>query len=327
VTRWRLPAVLGLTAVTLAAALVVGDYPIAVARVAEALRGIGSPRIRYVVLDLRLPRALVATVGGAALALAGAVFQRLARNPLASPDVIGISAGAGLGAVGALVLVAAGPAGVVGGAAGGALLAAVAVYRLSSRHGVTGPRLVLVGIAVGAVASALTSWLLTTADLYVAEQATVWLVGSLTGRSWSHAVPLVVSVPLLSLLVAAGVRRLRLLDLGDDTAGALGVRVERSRAGLLAVATLLAAAVTAVGGPIAFVALAAPQVARRLEGGRPPSLALSAACGATLLGLSDLVARRVAAPAEVPVGVVTAVCGAPLLIGLLIRARRRGESL
>lgn len=193
--RWRLPAVLGLAAVTIAAALVVGDYPIAVSRVAEALRGIGSPRIRYVVLDLRLPRALVATVGGAALGLAGAVLQRLARNPLASPDVIGISAGAGLGAVGALVLVAAGPAGVVGGAAGGALLAAVTVYRLSSRHGVTGPRLVLVGIAVGAVASALTSWLLTTADLYVAERPPCgWSAASPGGRGptpcrWSWRCP------------------------------------------------------------------------------------------------------------------------------------------
>jgi iron complex transport system permease protein len=308
-----------------AVALVVGDYPIPLDRIAPALVGQGSPRIRYVVLELRLPRALVAAAGGAALGVAGAVFQRLARNALASPDVVGVSAGAGLGAVGALILLAAGPTGMVAGAAGGALVAAGAVYRLSWRGGVTGTRLVLVGIAVAAVASSVTAYLLTTADLYVAEQATVWLVGSLAGRSWAYATPLLVAVAVLAPAPAIGARTLGVLDLGDDTAGGLGVPVERARGGLLAVATLLAAAVTAVGGPIAFVALAAPQIARRLERRRPAGLALSAVVGAALLGLSDLAARRLAAPAEIPVGVITAVCGAPLLLALLIRARRRGE--
>ncbi len=308
--------------------LVLGDYPIPVGEVAAVLAGGGggARRTAYVVLELRLPRALGAVAVGASFALAGAIFQRLARNPLASPDVIGVNAGAAAGAVLFLVVLAAGPLLVAFGGLVGAALTATATYLLAYRRGVTGYRLVLVGIGVTAMLTSVTAYLLTTADLYTAERAAVWLTGTLAGRSWAHVAPVLAALTVLTPVALALARTLRALELGDELATALGVRVERARLSLLLVGVALAAVATAAAGPIAFVALAGPQIARRLTRDRGLALGASAACGAALLATADLAARRVLAPTELPVGVLTTVLGAPLLIWLLSRARRLGDA-
>ncbi|MEU8238383.1 iron chelate uptake ABC transporter family permease subunit [Actinoplanes missouriensis] len=310
------------------ASLTMGDYPMPLRDVVTVLAGgDGSTRrSAYVILELRLPRALGAIAVGAAFGLSGAIVQRVVRNPLASPDIIGINAGAGAAAVFLVVVVAAGPVAVASGALTGALATAVAIYLLSRRRGVTGYRLVLVGIGITAMLTSVTAYLLTTANVYTAEQAAIWLSGSLAGRSWGHVLPVLLAVAALLPVALRLAASLRALELGDDLALALGTRAEPARVGLLATAVALAAVATAAAGPIAFVALAAPQLARRLVRERGLALVTSAAVGAALLACADLAARRVLAPAELPVGVLTTVLGAPLLIWLLARANRIGRT-
>lgn len=313
---------------TAGAALVFGDYPIPIADVLAVLGG-GSGSARrtaYVVLDLRLPRALAGIAVGASFGLAGALFQRIVRNPLASPDVVGVNAGAATAAVLLIVIVAAGPLAVALGALVGATVTALVIYLLAFRKGVTGYRLVLVGIGVTAMLVAATSYLLTTGDQYTSQRAAIWLAGSLAGRTWAHVVPVLVALAVLVPLALACARSLRALELGDEVAAGLGTRVQPARAALLLIGVALAAVATAAAGPIAFIALAAPQVARRLVRERGLALITSAACGAALLTVADLVARRVLAPVELPVGVLTAVLGAPLLGWLLVRADRIGDA-
>ncbi|WP_091453715.1 FecCD family ABC transporter permease [Actinokineospora iranica] len=312
----------GLAGAALVASLVFGDYPIPLSDVGSVLTG-GSGSTRrtaHVVLNLRLPRAVGAVALGASFGLSGAIFQRLAGNPLVSPDIVGVDAGAATVAVLLIVVFAADPPTVAVGALLGALAAAAAVYVLAYRRGVTGYRLVLVGIGVTAVLSSVTAYLLTTADLYTGRAATMWLSGSLSGRSWPHIVPVLIALAVLAPLVFRLAHPLRALELGDDLARSLGTRVEFARAGLVAVGAALAAVATAAAGPIAFVALAAPQIAGRLVRGQ--ALVASAACGGALLAVADLAARVVLAPVEVPVGVLTAVCGGPFLAYLLVRANR-----
>lgn len=322
-------AVVSIVAVGLALAggvlaVSIGDFPISPAEVVASLIGSGRPEHDFIVRELRLPRALTGMLVGAAFGLSGFIFQSLARNPLASPDIIGITAGASAAAVASIVWWEAGSTVVALGALAGAMLAAIAIYLLASRKGVVGYRLVLVGIGVAAVLSACTSYLLTKARIEEAQRAMVWLTGSLNGRSWEHvrpvAVALVVLVPLTLLLG----RQLLLLQLGDDTARGLGVRVEPTRAALIFAAVGLAAVATASAGPIAFVALIAPQISRRLVRSAGAGLVPAAAVGAALVVLADLVSRQAFAPTELPVGVVTGVLGAPYLLFLLARANRIG---
>lgn len=321
-------AALVVALLTLVASLVVGDYPLPLSDVLSVVTGGegATRRSAYVVWQLRMPRALAAIVVGAAFGLSGAIVQRLVRNPLASPDVVGINAGAAVVAVVLVVLFAAGPVPTALGSAAGALATAALVYVLSRRRGISGYRLVLIGIGVTAALMSVIAYVLNVANVYAAQQAAIWLSGSLIGRSWGHVLPvaavLAVGIPVALRLAAA----LRTLELGDDLALALGTRVERARGGLLLVAVVLAAAATAAAGPIAFIALAAPQITRRLVHGRGLALVACAAVGAALLGLADLVARRVLAPVELPVGVLTAVLGAPFLVWLLARANRTGRT-
>ena len=309
------------------ASLTTGDYPMPLSDVLAVLTGgNGSTRRSgYVILELRLPRALGAVAVGAAFGLSGALVQRVVRNPLASPDIIGVNAGAGVVAVFLVVVVAADTAVVTAGALAGALTTAGAIYLLSRRRGVTGYRLVLVGIGVTGMLTSVTAYLLNIANVYTAEQAAVWLTGSLAGRSWAHVGPVLAALAVLLPVTLLLARPLRALELGDDLARALGFRAEAARAVLLAVAAALAAVATAAAGPIAFIALAAPQLARRLVRERGLALITSAAVGAALLACADLAARRLLAPAELPVGVLTTVLGAPLLIWLLARAGRIGS--
>ncbi|MFR9806547.1 FecCD family ABC transporter permease [Pseudonocardia sp. RS010] len=321
-------AALVVAVLTLVASLVFGDYPLPLSDVLTVLAG-GEGATRrgaYVVWQLRMPRALGAIMIGAAFGLSGAIVQRLVRNPLASPDVVGINAGAAVVAVVLVVFFAAGPLPTALGAAAGALGTASLVYLLSRRRGISGYRLVLIGIGVTAALTSVIAYVLNVANVYIAEQAAIWLSGSLIGRSWGHVLPVVavvaVGIPVALRLAAA----LRTLELGDDLAVALGTRAERARGALLLVAVVLAAAATAAAGPIAFVALAAPQITRRLVHGRGLALVASAAVGGALLGVADFVARRVLAPVELPVGVLTAVLGAPLLVWLLARENRTGRT-
>ena len=313
-------------AVAFAVSVSVGDFPIPLVDVVPAIFGYGDPDADFIVRTLRLPRALTGLLVGAAFGLSGAIFQSLARNPLASPDIIGVTAGAGLVAVAMIVLAASASTLAISlGAFAGALATAIAVYLLAYKRGITGYRLILVGIGITAVLSSFTSWLLTRAEIYDAARATVWLTGSLNGRGWEHVGPVGAALLILLPVTLALARPLRALQLGDDTARGVGLRVEATKLGLVVSAVGLAALATASAGPVAFVALVAPQIARRLTNGSGVALVSAALTGAALVLLSDLAATRAFAPVQLPVGVVTAVVGAPYLLWLLARANRVGR--
>ena len=316
---------LGLGFGAFAWSLAVGDFPVPLHEVLATLVGRGADSSDFIVRTLRLPRGLTAVLVGAAFGLSGAVFQRIARNPLASPDIIGVNAGAAAAAVFVIVILHGSSTQVTLGALGGATATALAIYLLAYKQGVSGYRLVLVGIGVTAVLGSVTSYLLTRAEIFDAQRATVWLTGSLNGRGWDHVRPVALALLILVPITLGLARQLRMLELGDDAALGLGTSVERSRGALLLAATALAAVATASAGPVGFVALVAPQIARRLTGERSLALVPSAAAGALLLVASDLVGRRILAPTELPVGIITAILGAPYLLFLLARANRVGS--
>jgi iron complex transport system permease protein len=302
----------------------VGEFPIPLAEVVPAIFGFGSPDSQFIVRTLRLPRALTAVLVGGAFGFSGAIFQSLARNPLASPDIIGITSGASAAAVFIIVVLGGGGLMVSIGALGGGLLTAAAIYFLAYRRGITSYRLVLVGIGVGSVLSSVTSYLLTRAEIWDVQRATVWLTGSLNGRGWEHVRPVGAAMLFLVPAVLALVRPLRTLQLGDEAAKGLGVQVERSRRYLIIVAVAFAAVATSSAGPVAFVAFVAPPIARRLCRSSLTLIPASLA-GALLLLASDVVGRRAFAPTEIPVGIITAIVGAPYLLWLLARANKVGK--
>jgi iron complex transport system permease protein len=306
-------------------ALSTGDYRIPVGDVLRALAGRGRPADEFVVLSLRLPRVLTALLVGAAFGVGGALFQSVARNPLASPDLIGFDAGAATGALLVLLVAHGSSAQVAGGAAAAGVATALLVYLLAMKHGVQGDRLILVGIGLAAVLTAANDYLLTRATVTDARTAAVWLTGSLNARGWEHVRPAAVTLAVLLPLALWLGRGLRMLELGDDLARALGVHCERTRLAALVVGVGLAAVATASAGPVAFVALAAPQIARRLTGAAGPNAAAAALAGAVLLVGADLAAQRAFAPTQLPVGVVTAAFGGLYLAGLLAGRWRAGR--
>jgi len=303
----------------------VGDFPIPLLDVIPAVFGFGNPDSDFIVRQLRLPRALTAVLVGAAFGLSGAIFQSLARNPLASPDIIGITAGASASAVFIIVVIGGSGLMISLGALAGALITAVAIYLLAYRRGVSSYRLVLIGIGISAMLSAVTSYLLTRAEINDAQRATVWLTGSLNGRGWDQVRPVAAAMVVLVPATLALTRSLRILQLGDDTAKGLGVPVERTRAALVLIGVALAAVATAAAGPVAFVAFVSAPIARRLVNA-PLTIVPAALTGAVLLLVSDIVARRIFAPTELPVGVITGIIGAPYLVWLLARANRIGTA-
>ena len=308
-----------------ALSLTIGEFAISLPDVVATLRGDGSDEHEFIIRTLRLPRALTGLAVGAAFGLSGAIFQRLTGNALASPDIIGVNAGAAVAAVFAIVVVHAAGTAVTVAALAGSALTAIATYVLAYRRGVTGYRLILVGIGVAAVLNGVVQYLLTRAEIYDAQQAVVWLTGSLNGRGWDDLRPIAVTLALVVPVVLLTARHIRVLELGDDAARGLGVRVERSRAVVLLAGVALAAVATASAGPIGFVALMAPQITRQLVGGRSLGLLPAAAGGALLVVASDLVARQLFAPIELPVGLITAVLGAPYLLYLIARSDRRSS--
>jgi len=312
-----------LTVVVLVISLTTGDYPISPIDVVRTLLGDGTAIQHFIVETLRLPRAILAMVVGAALGIGGAIFQSVSRNPLGSPDIIGFDAGAATGAVVVLLVLHGSQAATSLGALIGGVGTALAVYLLAMKRGVQGYRLILVGIGIAAMLTSVNSYLLTRAKVTEAQQAAVWLTGSLNGRGWEQVRPVCVALVVLVPLACMLGRSLRMLELGDDTAGMLGVPAEGIRLASIVVGVGLAATATAAAGPIGFVALAAPQITRRLTRAPGPNVLVSAICGALLLSASDLVAQRVLPSTQLPVGIVTGVIGGIYLAWLLSREWRK----
>ncbi|MEU1692570.1 FecCD family ABC transporter permease [Streptomyces hirsutus] len=302
-----------------------GDFPIPAADVVRTLLGEGDPGQEFIVTELRLPRVLVGLLVGASLGLAGALFQSISRNPLGSPDVLGLGQGATAGALVVIVLFSGTANQVALGALVGGLATGFAIYLLAWKRGVHGYRLVLVGIGVSAVVTAVNGYLLTKSDIVDAARAIVWMTGSLDGRDWDQVWPLLALCAILVPLVLANSRGLRMMEMGDDVSYALGVRVERVRLVLMLSAVLLTAAATAASGPVGFVALTAPQLARRLTRSPGPNLVPAMCMGAALLVSADWISQRAFGAGQLPVGVVTGVLGGVYLLWLLVTERRAGR--
>lgn len=304
-------------------ALSLGSSDISPLQVAAAALGAGDPGQVFIVQQLRLPRVLTALLVGAALGASGLLFQGLMRNPLASPDVVGVTGGASLAAVlaiGASVP----PLGLQVAAAGGAIAATATLYLCGGRSGAAGNRLVLIGIGVNAIASAGVALVMARLPVGPLGAAEVWLAGSLHARNWGHvqaaALALAIALPAAFWLL----RRLAVLELGDDLATGAGVHVRHTRTALLGMGALLAGIAVAAAGPIAFVALGAPHIARRVTGPTGAATFTAAALiGALLVLTADIIGQRLLAPTTLAAGVVTAALGAPYLLWLLHRTGRR----
>ena len=318
----RVLLLIGISSLLLAAlaawALTLGSFRLPLTDVLGALTGSGSEDANFIVLDLRLPRAIVALLIGPMLAMSGAIFQGLVRNPLVSPDIIGINAGAAFVAVFWIVtgrplewlpLVA----------FTGAVVAALSIYALSWQGNISAPRLILVGIGMNAVFSAGVSFLIIRADINDASRAVLWQAGSVYASTWSDVRVLLIS---LALLVPAGIGlmwALRVVQLGDMTARSVGMPLERTRLALILVGCGLSAVAVSIVGPIGFVALMVPHFARMLAGPIGGGVFVFAGVlGALLVLGSDMIGQH-ALPVGLPVGVITAALGAPYFLFLLYR--------
>lgn len=280
----------------------------------------------FTVGRLRLPRAVLAVIAGICFGLGGVTFQTMLRNPLASPDIIGISSGASAAAAFAIVMLGWSGAQVSVFAIVAGLAVALAIYLLSYRGGVSGTRLILIGIGISAMLESVTSYVLAKAPQWELQEAMRWLTGSLNGTNWDDVVPVLVVVLVAGPVLLSQSRNLSMLQLGEDAAAALGVRTERTRILLIVAAVGLISFATAAAGPIAFVAFLAGPIASRIVGPHGSPLIPAALVGALLVLAGDLVGQF-AFGSRYPVGVVTGALGAPYLVYLIIRTNRRGGSL
>ena len=305
-------------------AIGIGKYTVAPGDVLGVLMGTNTSFDRVVILEWRMPRMLMALLIGAALGVSGAIFQALTRNALGSPDIIGINSGAYTGALIVIAGIGGGYYAVAAGALVGGLVTAVVVYALSYRNGLAGYRLIVVGIAVSAVLNSVNQWIVIKLDFHVAVTASVWQQGTLNGLSWTQVLPMTVCLVMVAVMLIALGPQLPVLQMGDDAAGALGVRPDRARLRYLVVGVGLVAVACAAAGPVSFVALAAPQIARRLTASPGVGLVPSAAMGAVLLLISDVIAQQLFSASELPVGAVTVSLGGVYLVYLLVtQARQR----
>ncbi len=323
-----------------AAGVLLGSYTVTIPDFFQILAAhfTGGPKIpgaSFIVMENKLPRAVIGTMIGAAFGLSGGLFQTMLRNPLASPDVIGISYGASAAAVTAIVVFGASGAAVSGAALGGALAIAVLIYAISrggslgspggGRGDAAGNRLILAGVGIAAALHAFVSFVMTRADIRTAAEALIWLNGSLNSASWDRAGVLALALLVLipAVIVLAG--PLRILELGDDTAAGLGIRVGSTRLAVVVSAVALAAVATAAAGPVAFVAFLAGPIARRFV--RKASLPASALTGTLIVLTADYFAANIAplllGGTVLPVGVVTGALGAPFLLWLLVTSNRK----
>ncbi|XAS67244.1 iron chelate uptake ABC transporter family permease subunit [Micrococcaceae bacterium Sec5.7] len=326
--------------VLFAVSILLGSYTVTIPDFFKILTGqlAGGEKIpgaTFIVMENKLPRAVIGTMIGVAFGLSGGLFQTMLRNPLASPDVIGISSGASAAAVTAIVIFGASGAAVSGAALGGALGVAALIYTISRGRSLgsgggnsgnaAGNRLILAGVGIAAALHAVVSFMMTRADIRTAADALVWLNGSLNSANWDRAgvlgVPLLVLVPAVAVLAGP----LRILELGDDAAVGLGIRVGLARLGIVVTAVALAAVATAAAGPVAFVAFLAGPIARRVT--RKTSLPASACVGALIVLAADYFAANIAPllldGTVLPVGVITGALGAPFLLWLLVTANRK----
>lgn len=317
---WVGVALVVLLAVAAGLALMLGTLRLGVAEVARALVGDGDAQVLRTVTGRRLPRLLTAVLVGGFLALSGSAFQSLSRNALGSPDIIGFTAGAATGAVVQIAVFGGGMFATAAAALVGGLVSAVLVYLLARRDGVSGGmRLVLVGIGIGAVMAAVTQLVMVRIAVGEAALAQLWMDGSLIGRGWPHVGLLAAAGVVLVPLMLALARRLRFMEMGDDIAIAVGIRAERTRLTMIVLAVACSSIAVAAAGPIAFIALAAPQIVVRLTRGGNVQFVLSFLMGAVLLVGADLISAHVDIGLRIPVGLVTAALGGLYLIYLLAR--------
>lgn len=317
-------ALAGLAVTVAVLALGLGEYPLDVGTVLTVLPGGGDDFARMIVIEWRLPVALAALVFGALLGVGGAIFQSLTRNPLGSPDVIGFDAGSYAAVVLTVLVVGSGDYWSVAAASlAGGLATAFLVYALSYRSGIQGFRLIIVGIGVSAMLGSVNAYLITRADIDDAMTVGFWGAGSIGRVTWTSMLP---SLAVACLIAAAAVMlapALRRLEPGDDAAITQGTRLGSSRLLLLVTGVATTALVTAAAGPIGFIALAAPQLARRLTRTAGVSLLSAAAMGSLLLTGAHLLSLLIAGFFQpVPVGLITVCVGGVYLIWLLIREAR-----
>jgi iron complex transport system permease protein len=325
--RW---AIASLAAAALGAVLVrvlLGDYVVAAADLVLILRGDtvpDAPGASFIVMEAKLPRAVLGSLAGLAFGAAGAMFQTTLRNPLASPDIIGISLGASAAAVVALTFLDAQGLWLPAAAVAGALAVSVLMYAVGRGTALAGQRMVLVGIGVAALLSSVIQLVMTRASIQDAQAALVWLTGSLARATWPVIGLLAAALLVLAPLLVLCAPWMRLAELGDDLSTTLGAPARQARLGLV-VAVAMAAVATSATGPIAFVAFLSGPIARRLCGGRP-SLWAAALVGAVVVVLSDFAGDYLIPDVNLPVGVVTGALGAPLMLAVLVTAGRAGKA-
>lgn len=291
------------------------------------LLGVDLPGISFIVWESRLPAAVIALLAGTAFGLSGTVFQTMLRNPLASPDVIGVTLGSSTGAVIAMAFFQAQGAALfwcalLGGLATAALLLLVSGAGRAGAAGAVDNRFVLVGIGMGAALSAVISYLMTRLPSQTAGDVMHWLVGSLSASTWDRALVLALALVVLLPVLALLAPRLRILQLGDDAATSLGLHVPRTRIALIMVAVTLSALTVAVTGPLSFVAFLAGPLARMIMG--RPSFPVAAAVGAVIVLIADILGQNAFGSIELPAGVVTGALGAPFLLWMLTRTPSTG---
>lgn len=280
----------------------------------------------FTVGELRLPRASLGLLAGFCFGVAGVTFQTMLRNPLASPDVIGISSGASAAAVVGIITLSLDETQVSLLALGGALATATLMYALANRRGFAGARLILIGVGMAAMLQSVVAYVLSRAAAWDLQSAMQWLTGSLNGATWQRVVPLALATTVFGTALVVEAHQLGALRLGDDSAAALGVRVHRSRVFLMLAAVVVLAFATASAGPIAFIAFMSGPIAARMVGTGASLVVPAGLVGALLVLVADLVGQN-AFEHRYPVGVVTGVLGAPYLLVLLVRINRSGGSL
>lgn len=316
-----------LTAAVAIVALLTGDASVGIRDVWGVLTGTASPYAELIIGQWRMPRILLGIVLGACLAVSGAIFQTLTANPLGSPDVIGFQTGAYTGALIVMLLLSGGTYATIAGAVIGGTAAALLVFLLASHRGFAGGvRLIITGIAVSALLASFNTWLLLTATVEDALMAGLWGAGNLAGAKWATTIPALLCAGMFLLAAGLLVRPLTTLQLGVSTATALGQRVTLTQIAAILIGVGLTALATATAGPISFIALAAPQIAKRLTRSTGVGFGSAAAVGACLLVLADLIAQRIVPTSPLPVGLITVSIGGLYFFWLLFREGRRTSS-
>ncbi|MNZ25966.1 putative siderophore transport system permease protein YfhA [compost metagenome] len=305
--------------------LSIGSIMIHPFAVLKHLLGMGTGEYDFVINTHRLPRMLVSLLVGAALGLSGLILQGVIRNPLASPDIIGITGGASVGAI-IFITYCLGTFSIKWlplGAIVGAAVVSFAIYLLSWYKGVTPYRLVLIGIGMAAVTSALTTMMIVVSATDIASKAYIWMTGSVYGATWSHVQSMLVWVVVFAPLALLFSRAVNVQQLGDDVATGLGAKVELQRFGLLIVSVALAGSAVAYAGAIGFVGLIAPHAAKKLVNGSFGGLVpVTMLLGGIIVSVSDVVGRTAFLPLDIPAGVFTAGIGAPFFLYLLYKKRK-----